>query len=111
MSLQVKKRTGEVSSFNIEKIKGAIQKAFEAVQKVSTEDIIELLSLRVCANFSSKIIDNVICIEDIQDSVEVVLIQTGYVDVSKAYILYRKQHEKLRNMKSTILDYKSTVDN
>mgnify|MGYP003302510791 FL=1 len=111
MSLQVKKRTNELSAFDIKKIQDAIKKAFEAVDKVYTEDIIELLSLRVCANFANKIIDNAISIEDIQDSVEVILIQAGYVDVSKAYILYRKQHEKLRNMKSTILDYKSTVDN
>ncbi len=49
--------------------------------------------------------------EDIQDSVEVVLIQAGYGgDVAKAYILYRKQREKLRTMKSTILDYKELVD-
>ena len=111
MSLQVKKRNGELSAFDIKKIQDAIKKAFEAVDKVYTDDIIELLSLRVCANFTSKIVDGIICIEDIQDSVEVILIQAGYVDVSKAYILYRKQHEKLRNMKSTILDYKSTVDN
>lgn len=111
MSIQVKKRSGELTNFNLEKINIAITKAFDAVEKVYTKDIIELLSLRVCADFSNKIIDNVVSIEDIQDSVEVVLIQAGYVDVSKAFILYRKQHEKLRNMKSTILDYKSTVDN
>ena len=93
MSLQVKKRTNELSAFDIKKIQDAIKKAFEAVDKVYTDDIIELLSLRVCANFAPKIIDNTISIEDIQDSVEVILIQAGYVDVSKAYILYRKQHE------------------
>jgi ribonucleoside-triphosphate reductase len=34
-----------------------------------------------------------------------VLVQAGYSDVAKAYILYRKQREKIRNMKSTVLDY------
>ena len=48
--------------------------------------------------------------ESIQDSVENVLVQAGYADVAKAYILYRKQREKIRNMKSTILDYKEIVD-
>ena len=48
--------------------------------------------------------------EKIQDSVENVLIQCGYGDVAKAYILYRKQREKMRNMKSTILDYKEIVN-
>ena len=46
----------------------------------------------------------------IQDSVETVLEQTGYTEVAKAYILYRKQREKMRNMKSTILDYKDVVN-
>ena len=41
---------------------------------------------------------------------ESILIQSGYSDVAKAYILYRKQREKIRNMKSTILDYKDLVD-
>ncbi len=48
--------------------------------------------------------------EDIQDSVEHVLEQAGYTAVAKAYILYRKQREKIRNMKSTILDYKEIVN-
>ena len=57
-----------------------------------------------------KIIANKITVEEIQDSVENVLIQAGYADVAKAYILYRKQREKVRNMKSTILDYKEIVN-
>ena len=49
-------------------------------------------------------------VEDIQDSVERVLGQAGYEEVAKAYILYRKQREKMRTMKSTILDYKDVVN-
>lgn len=49
-------------------------------------------------------------VEDIQDSVERVLGQAGYEEVAKAYILYRKQREKMRAMKSTILDYKDVVN-
>ena len=109
--LNVKKRDGKIVQFDLKKIQDAIEKAFLALEKPYTKDIIELLSLRVFANISNKIKDDLICIEDIQDCVEVVLIHAGYIDVAKAYILYRKQHEKMRNIKSTFLDYKDTVNN
>jgi len=108
---QVIKRDGKVADFNITKIADAITKAFEAQNKQYHPSIIDFLSLRVTADFESKIVDGKIAVEDIQDSVESVLIQAGYADVAKAYILYRRQREKLRNMKSTILDYKELVDN
>ena len=107
---QVIKRDGEIADFNLDKISGAIRKAFEATGKIYTDQIIELLSLRVTADFQNKINDNKIGVEAIQDSVEHVLEQSGYTDVAKAYILYRKQREKMRNMKSTILDYKDVVN-
>ena len=106
----VLKRDGERAEFNLGKINAAISKAFEATHKEYNDDIIGLLSLRVSADFQSKIKDGQISVEDIQDSVENVLEQTGYTDVAKAYILYRKQREKMRNMKSTVLDYKNVVD-
>lgn len=109
--IKVKKRDGSIVDFNIEKIKRAIQKAFVAKGTGYTTDILDMLSLRVTADFQTKIADGTITVEDIQDSVEVVLIQAGYTEVAKSYILYRKQHEKLRNIKSTILDYKQTVNN
>ena len=109
--LSVKKRDGQVVEFDILKIEEAIMKAFEASGKSYNKEIIELLALRVTAAFSDKVVKGVVSVEDIQDSVEVVLIQASYVDVAKSYILYRKQHEKMRNMKSTYLDYKSTVNN
>ncbi len=109
--LSVKKRDGKIVEFDIHKIENAVAKAFEAVNKSYNKDIIELLALRVTADFNSKAVKNVISVEDIQDSVEVVLIQASYADVAKAYILYRKQHEKMRNIKSTILDYKDVVNN
>ncbi len=107
---QVIKRDGQVVGFQLDKINEAIRKAFEAKQKQYGDDILGLLGLRVTADFQDKIKDGQITVEDIQDSVENVLIQTGYADVAKAYILYRKQREKIRNMKSTILDYKEIVD-
>ncbi len=107
---QVKKRDGALVEYDMSKIATALSKAFNAKQVNYTADILNMLTLRVSADFSKKIKDNVISVEDIQDSVEVVLIQAGYVEVAKSYILYRKQREKVRNIKSTIVDYKKVVD-
>ena len=106
----VVKRDGEIADFNLSKINDAIMKAFVACEKQYNNDMIDLLALRVTADFQSKMKDNLIHVEDIQDSVETVLEQAGYTEVAKAYILYRKQREKIRNMKSTILDYKDVVN-
>ena len=108
---QVVKRDGKVTAFNISKISVAITKAFEATQKQYNPDIIDLLALRVTADYQNKITDGKITVEQIQDSVEDVLSKAGYADVAKAYILYRKQREKIRNLNSTMLDYKELVDN
>ena len=107
---QVIKRDGQIADFDISKISAAITKAFEANDKQYNPNIIDLLALRVTADFESKIKDGKVSVEDIQDSVESILIQAGYGDVAKSYILYRKQREKIRNMKSTILDYKELVN-
>ena len=107
---QVVKRDGQMDEFKIGKITSAIDKAFDAQEKNYSKEMIDLLGLRVTADFQNKIRDNKISVEEIQDSVENVLIQAGYADVAKAYILYRKQREKVRNMKSTILDYKEIVN-
>ncbi len=107
---EVVKRDGEVTEFNLGKINDAIAKAFDATNKSYNDDIIGLLSLRVSSDFQEKIQDNKVNVEDIQDSVEKTLESTGYTDVAKAYILYRRQREKMRNMKNTILDYKDVVN-
>ena len=104
------KRDGEKADFTLVKINDAIMKAFNAVEKQYNNDIIDLLSLRVTADFQDKVKDGSIHVEEIQDSVEKVLEQAGYTEVAKAYILYRKQREKMRSMKSTILDYKDVVN-
>ena len=107
---QVKKRDGKITEFNLAKIGEAIRKAFEAQEKNYNQDIIDMLALKVTAAFEPKIKDGLVSVEDIQDSVESVLIQAGYDDVAKGYILYRKQREKIRNLNSTLLDYKEIVD-
>ena len=107
---QVIKRDGSKSDFTLTKINDAIMKAFTATQMSYNNDIIDLLALRVTADFQKKVENDEIHVEDIQDSVERVLGQAGYEEVAKAYILYRKQREKMRTMKSTILDYKDVVN-
>ncbi|MBO5929520.1 MAG: ribonucleoside triphosphate reductase [Clostridia bacterium] len=108
---QIIKRDGKKAEFDINKIADAMKKAFEATGTEYTDNIIDFLALKVSAHFLPKIKDGFVAVEDIQDSVETVLSQGGYEGVAKAYILYRKQREKLRNLKSSYLDYKETVNN
>ncbi len=107
---QVTKRDGAVAAFDIRKISAAIQKAFDAQERQSHPSVIDMLSLRVASDFEPKIRDGLITVEEIQDSVEKVLSEAGYADVAKAYILYRKQREKVRNVNSALLNYKDLVD-
>ena len=108
---KVMKRDGKVVDFELSKITAAVRKAFDAQGTPYNMDIIDLLGLKVTADYAAKVKDGIISVEAIQDSVEKVLSEAGYADVAKCYILYRKQREKIRNMKSTILDYKEIVDN
>ena len=107
---QVKKRNGELEIFELSKVKSAIKRTFESCNRNYQDSIIETIAMKSIANAETKIKDSVLSVEDIQDSVENILMGYGYEDVAKAYILYRKQHEKARNAKETLLDYKKTVE-
>lgn len=107
---KVIKRDGSKVLFDISKITKAITKAFKSVDRKYDESQINLLALSVTSKFDSKISNDAISVEDIQDCVEQTLMETGFTDVAKSYILYRKNHEKLRNT-NTLLDYKKIVDN
>ena len=108
---QVVKRDGKIVDFQIDKICAAITKAFEALGKPYHPSVIERIALRVTADFENKIVDDKISVEEIQDSVEKELSASGYADVAKAYILYRRQREKVRNVNSALVNYKDIVDN
>ena len=108
---QVVKRDGNIVEFQIDKICAAITKAFEALGKPYHPSVIERIALRVTADFENKIVDDKISVEEIQDSVEKELSASGYADVAKAYILYRRQREKVRNVNSALVNYKDIVDN
>ena len=108
---QVIKRDRKVTDFNIKKISKAIEKAFISQNRIYDNSVIDMLALKVTSHFENKIYDHKIAVEDIQDSVEDILSQSGYSDVAKAYILYRRQREKARSMKYTITKYKTMLDN
>ncbi|MBP3233206.1 MAG: ribonucleoside triphosphate reductase [Eubacterium sp.] len=108
---RVLKRDGVNVDFDVSKISSAIEKAFIACERQYHPSVIDMLALRVTSDFEEKIKNDVISVEDIQDSAEKILSEAGYTDVAKAYILYRKQREKVRNVKSAMLNYKDIVDN
>ena len=107
---RVIKRDGSVVEFDLSKITKAIQKAFDACERSYTQSVLDLVSLRVTSDFEPKVKKDEIGVEDIQDPVEKVLSEAGYYDVAKAYILYRRQRENVRNIKETTLDYQKIVD-
>ena len=107
----VVKRDGKIVDFDVTKISNAITKAFKALNKNYHPSIINMLALQVTADFDPKIKNDLISVESIQDSVEKILSDSGYADVAKAYILYRKQREQIRDVNSSLLNYKELVDN
>jgi ribonucleoside-triphosphate reductase (formate) len=104
------KRDGSKVDFDISRIENAIQRAFDATGRETNKQIVGLIALRAAADFGSKVKDGEIGVEAIQDSVEITLSLCGYGDVAKSYILYRKQHENVRNVEKNMIDYKKTVD-
>lgn len=107
---RVLKRDGLEVDFNVSKISAALEAAFVACNKQYHPSVIDMLALRVTSDFEPKIKNNLITVEEIQDSAEKILSEAGYADVAKAYILYRKQREKIRNVNNAMLSYKDLVD-
>ncbi|MDD4706289.1 MAG: ribonucleoside triphosphate reductase [Bacilli bacterium] len=107
---KVRKRDGKIIVFDINRISAVIKKAFDAENTKYDENVIDFLALKVTADFEPKVKNNIINVEDIQDSVEVVLSKAGYSNVAKAYILYRKIRENQRAIKSTALDYADVIN-
>ena len=107
---KVVKRDESLAEFDVRKISNAVQKAFDACERQYNQTVLDMIALQVTSDFEPKIKDGRITVEDIQDSVEKVLSNAGYADVAKAYILYRKQRENIRNIATTTLDYKKLVD-
>ena len=111
---QVVKRNGKTESYNREKIKGAIRRAFEAVDRQATDEDLEELLITVEAKLAEFMAtrhpNSAPAIEEIQDIVETVLIETREVTTAKAYILYRARHEAMRDTRKLLLDINTTMD-
>ncbi|MDO9399432.1 MAG: ribonucleoside triphosphate reductase [bacterium] len=100
--IQIRKRSGEIVDFNKEKIVSAISKAIEAVGKPN-QDLAHNLSNQVMVILSEKFhARSIPAVEEIQDIVEEMLIQNRQIKAAKAYILYRDQRARLREMESMI---------
>jgi len=98
---KIRKRDGRVVSFDAEKITKAIAMAGEATGEF-TEDIARRLTIRVL-NLAEKLYNGKITtVEEIQDVVEDVLITSSYRKTAKAYIIYRDQHARLREITHTM---------
>ncbi len=106
---RVQKRNGDIVDFDITKIEDAI---FAAANSVGGDDREESQRL---ANMVSNILKEaygvgIPTVEDIQDIVEKVLIEEGHAKTAKAYILYRKKHEELRNARNLFMDAEGLID-
>jgi len=109
---QIKKRDGRIVDFDITKIENAIAKAFIASGVVDARDVSAVsraMGLLLMSGIRDEV-DMVPEVEQIQDRVESALMKAGYPKTAKSYILYRSQHQKVRETKQTLLDYKTLVD-
>ncbi len=103
------KRDGRIVDYDISKIENAIVKAMLSLGEGDVRDarkLAKITELELTENFEGKLPT----VEDIQDTVERVLMRNGFENVAKCYILYRKNHEKIRNVSATLMDYKNTID-
>ena len=101
---QIRKRSGEIVNFDQKKITNAIIKAAEAVG-ILDEELAEKLSQEVAEILKSKFhFRSIPAVEEIQDIVEEVLIRNRSIKIAKAYILYRDQRARLRDLKSTMIN-------
>jgi len=96
---KIRKRDGRLVKFESGKIADAIYKATIAVKKKNRK-LSEELATKVVKILEKRFIDKIPSVEDVQDLVEKILIQEGYSDIAKAYILYRKRREEIRKTKA-----------
>lgn len=109
MLTKIRKRDGRLADYDITKIENAIAKAMMSIGDGEIKDCKKMARIAELY-LNEKFPDTIPSVEDIQDIVENVLMKNGYEDVAKAYIIYRRDHEKIRNINNTFLDYKQTVD-
>jgi anaerobic ribonucleoside-triphosphate reductase len=109
MIVKIRKRDGRIVPFEQEKITNAIFKAAQAVGGTDRERAKEL-SDEVIAVVNEKFVNKIPTVENIQDIVEKILVENGHYKTAKAYILYREEHKKLRDVKSLLLNVGDVID-
>ena len=111
---KVVKRSGDIADYDRTKIESAIGRAIEAVEKRANPDKAQALTDQVEEHLrillAGRRAHSIPAIEEIQDVVETVLIEAKEVEVAKAYILYRAQHDAMRDAKSLMVDITKTME-
>lgn len=101
MITKIRKRTGDIVQFNAQKIADAIRKAnLESIDETFSREQLKQLTQNVVQALTEKIPG----VEQIQDTVEKVLIAGNFASTAKAYILYRAEHTKLRQARANLMD-------
>mgnify|MGYP002638249530 FL=1 len=106
----MQKRTGQIVDFDLEKIENAIKKAFDSKQVEYDPAIVESVDKLISLTYTNVPVS----VETIQDNVERVLMQFGYYDIAKTFILYREQRKSTRFVKERIdymNQYSQSTDN
>lgn len=99
----IEKRDGSKDLFDSKKIRHAVMKATKAVERTESDNIADEITQEVVSYlniFFSR--EGIPSVEQVQDLVEKILIEKGYADIAKAYILYREQHAKLRDTRELL---------
>ena len=117
MIISIRKRDGRVVPFDMAKIENAILKAFEASGSAKGQETAHAISLQVENDLeNNENISSTPSVEEVQDTVERVLIEKGFVRTAKAYILYRAERSRVREMNTRLMKvfedivYKDAVD-
>lgn len=106
----MQKRTGQIVDFDLEKIENAIKKAFDSKQVEYDPAIVESVDKLISLTYTNVPVS----VETIQDYVERVLMQFGYYDIAKTFILYREQRKSTHFVKERIdymNQYSQSTDN
>ena len=105
------KRDGRTVPFDPDKITNAIVKAFEASHSAKTQATAEEITREVIHNLERSETIEVPSVEDVQDMVESVLIEKGFVRTAKSYILYRAERSRIREMNTRLMRVYEDITN
>ncbi|HAK45155.1 MAG TPA: ribonucleoside triphosphate reductase [Spirochaeta sp.] len=111
---QIVKRDGNTEKYDRWKIASAIGRAINAAKNCEDLELVESLTIKVetalTTFMSSRHPNSAPAIEEIQDIVESILVESGEVEIAKAFIIYRARHEVMRDTKKLMLDINNTMD-